>query len=288
MNQPTIAVTGATGQLGSLVIAHLQEKFPATSVVAIVRNPAKVADLAAREIWVRQANYTDPGALEEAIAGVDKLLLVSSSEVGQRAAQHRNVITAGKRAGVKLLVYTSLLQADTSSLALAPEHVETEAMIKASGLPYIILRNGWYTENYTASIPGAIAQGAFLGSAGKGRISSAARNDYAEAAAVVLANPQLPGQVIELAGDTAYTLEDLAAEISRQTGKTIPYRDLPAAEYRDVLLRAGLPEGLASGLASWDVSAANDALFNEDRQLSRLIGRPTTPLAESVRVALQN
>ncbi|MBL8830558.1 MAG: SDR family oxidoreductase [Planctomycetaceae bacterium] len=283
-----IAVTGATGQLGSLVIEHLLKRVPATSVVAIVRNLAKAADLADRGISVRQANYTDPDAFEKALAGVDKLLLVSSSEVGQRAAQHRNVITAAKRAGVKLLVYTSLLRADTSSLDLAPEHVETEAMIKTSGLPYIILRNGWYTENYTASIPGAIAHGAFLGSAGKGRIASAARQDYAEAAAVVLVNPQLPGQVIELAGDTAYTLADLAAEISRQTGKTVPYRDLPSAEYRAVLLQAGLPEGLASGIASWDASAANDALFNEGRQLSRLIGRPTTPLAESVRVALQN
>ena len=288
MNSPIIAVTGATGQLGRLVIDHLLKKVAASSVVAIVRNPSKAADLASRGISVRQADYTDLTALEKALAGVEKLLLVSSSEVGQRAAQHRNVITAAKRAGVNLLVYTSLLRADTSLLDLAPEHVETESMIRASGLPYVILRNGWYTENYTVSAPGAVAQGAFLGSAGNGRIASAARNDYAEAAAAVLSNPSQSGQVIELAGDEAYTLADLAAEISRQTGKNIPYRDMPADEYRAILLKAGLPEGLASGIASWDASAAKDALFNEGRQLSRLIGRPTTPLAESLRAALQN
>jgi NAD(P)H dehydrogenase (quinone) len=289
MNSSIIGVTGATGQLGRLVIDHLVKKeVAASSIVAIVRNPSKAADLATRGVAVRQADYTDLAALEKALAGVEKLLLVSSSEVGQRAAQHRNVITAAKRAGVKFLVYTSLLGADTSSLDLAPEHVETESMIKASGLPYVILRNGWYTENYTVSAPGAVAQGALLGSAGNGRIASAARNDYAEAAAAVLTNPTGSGQVIELAGDEAYTLADLAAEISRQTGKTIPYRDMPPEEYRAILLKAGLTEGLASGLASWDASAAKGALFNESRQLSRLIGRPTTPLAESVRVALQN
>jgi NAD(P)H dehydrogenase (quinone) len=288
MNPSLIAVTGATGQLGRLVVDHLLKKVPASSVVAIVRNPSKASDFASRGISVRQADYTDQGALEKALAGVEKLLLVSSSEIGQRAVQHRNVISAAKRAGVKFLVYTSLLHANASSLDLAPEHLETEAVIKASGLPYVILRNGWYTENYTVSVPGAVAQGAFVGSAGKGRIASAARNDYAEAAVAALVNPPQAAQVIELAGDTAYTLAELAAEISRQTGKTIPYRDLPAAEYRNLLLKAGLPEGLASGLASWDASAAHGALFDESRQLSRLIGRPTTPLAESVRAALHH
>lgn len=285
MNPSTIAVTGATGNLGRLVIDHLLKQLPASSLVAIVRDPSKAAELARRGISVRQADYTDPAALQSALAGVDKLLLVSSSEVGQRVAQHRNVINAAKIVGVKFLVYTSLLHADVSSLDLAPEHAETESMVKASGLPYVILRNGWYTENYTVSAPGAVAQGAFLGSAGQGRIASAARNDYAEAAAAVLLNPPQPGRTIELAGDEAYTLADLAAEISRHTGKKIPYQNVTPEEYRAILLKAGLPEGLASGLASWDASAANDALFDESRQLSRLIGRPTTPLAESVRAA---
>ena len=287
MSPSTIAVTGATGQLGHLVINHLLKKVPASSVIAIVRNPSKAADLASGGILVRKANYTDLPALEEALASVDKLLLVSSSEVGQRALQHRNIITAANRAGVKFLVYTSLLHADTSSLDLAAEHAETESMIKASGLPYAILRNGWYTENYTMSALGAVANGAFLGSAGDGHIASAARNDYAEAAAAVLLNPPRSGEVFELAGDEAYTLTDLAAEISRQTGKSIPYHDLSAEEYRATLVQAGLPEGLASGIASWDASAAKDALFDDSRQLSRLIGRPTTPLADSVRAALK-
>lgn len=281
-----IALTGATGQLGRLVIEQLLKKIPAAQLVALVRNPAKAADLAARGVTVRAADYEDAASLEKALAGVDRLLLISSSEIGRRVPQHRNVIEAAKRAGVRWLVYTSLLRADTTPLNLGPEHTETEALLKASGLPYAVLRNGWYHENYTVSVPAAVAHGAFAGSAGNGRISSAARADYAEAAAVVLTRPVASGTVYELAGDTAYTLADLAAEISRQTGKTIPYADLPESAYRDILLKAGLPEGLAAGLARWDVDALNGALFDDGRQLSRLIGRPTTPLAESVRRAL--
>jgi len=196
------------------------------------------------------------------------------------------VIDSAKRQGVKLLVYTSLLHADSSTLNLADEHLQTEAMIKASGIPYIILRNGWYTENYTASVPPAVKNGAFYGSAGTGHISSAARTDFAEAAAKVLLNPAKTGQTYELAGDVAYTLADLAAEISRQTGKTIPYTDLPEAAYRGALLGAGLPDWLASGLASWDVGASKGALFDDGHQLSKLIGHATTPLSVSVKAAL--
>lgn len=281
-----IAITGATGQLGRLVIGQLLKTVPAAQLVALVRNPSKAADLAALGITVRAADYTDAASFDRALAGVDKLLLISSSEVGRRVAQHHNVIEAAKRAGVRTLVYTSLLHADTSPLSLAPEHVETEALVKASGIPWVVLRNGWYTENYTVSVPAAVVHGAFAGSAGDGRIASAARLDYAEAAAVVLTRPVASGTVHELAGDTAYTLTELAAEISRQTGKPIPYANLPEATYRDILLKAGLPEVLAAGLASWDVDASNGALFDDGRQLSRLIGRPTTPLAESVRQAL--
>ncbi|HQY05673.1 MAG TPA: NmrA family NAD(P)-binding protein, partial [Lacunisphaera sp.] len=197
------------------------------------------------------------------------------------------VIAAAKRAGVKLLVYTSLLRADRSLLNLAPEHLETEKALKASGLPFVILRNGWYAENYTVSVPAAVANGAFLGSAGEGRIASAARADYAAAAAVALTGGAKPGQTYELAGDQAYTLTELAAEISRQTAKAIPYRDLPEADYAAILRKIGLPEGLANGLASWDAGAARGALFDDGRQLSRLIGRPTTSLAESIRQALK-
>ncbi len=196
------------------------------------------------------------------------------------------MIEAARRQRVSLVVYTSLLRADTSPLNLAGEHRETETLLQSSGLPYAILRNGWYTENYTASVPAALGLGAFYGSAGEGRIASATRDDYAAAAAKALTGGVAVGQTLELAGDHAYTLAELAAELSRQSGKTIPYRNLPEADYRAALLSAGLPEWLASGLASWDTGAAQGALFDDSRQLSRLIGRPTTSLAEAVRQAL--
>lgn len=283
-----IALTAATGQLGRLVATQLLEKIPASGIVAIVRNPAKAADLAARGVTVRQAAYTEPAALEQALVGVDRLLLISSNEIGQRIAQHQNVIAAAQRAGVKLLIFTSLLHADTTTIDLAPEYTATEQAIKASGLPHIILRNGWYAENYTASVGPAVANGAFLGSAGDGRISLAARADYAAAAVAALTGRAEAVRTYELAGDSAVTLTDLAAEISRQTGKAITYRNLPEAEYAAILLKIGLPPVFAHGLARWDVDASHGALFDDSRELSRLIGRPTTPLAESVRQALKS
>ena len=232
------------------------------------------------------ADYTQPATLEAALAGVDTLLLISGNEIGQRAVQHANVITAAGKAGVKHVVYTSVLHADRSPLSLAPEHLQTEADLKASGIAYTILRNGWYTENYTGSIKPALANGAFYGSAGEGRIASSARADYAEAAVVVLTTDGHAGKTYELAGDTAYTLAELAAEISKQTGKDVPYKDIPEADYAAALKAAGLPEGFAAALASWDVDASQGALFDEGRELSRLLGHPTTPLAESVKLAL--
>lgn len=284
-----IAITAATGQLGRLVIEKLLEKgLPPSSLAAIVRNSAKAGELSARGVPVRQADYTDRETLTAAFGGVQRLLFISSSEVGQRVAQHGNVIEAAKQAGVKEILYTSMLHADTSPLILAEEHLATERLIAESGLPSMILRNGWYSENYTASIPAALSNGALVGSAGAGRIASAARADYAEAAAVLLAKSTFEaGQVLELAGDESYTLSDLAAEISRQAGKTIPYRNLPEADYRAALLSAGLPEPVAALLARFDADASRGALFEDGRQLSRLIGRPSTPLAVSVKNALQ-
>ena len=251
-----------------------------------MRTPAKVADLAAQGIGVRTADYTRPETLDAAFAGADKLLLISSSEIGQRAAQHRNAIDAAKRAGVGLIAYTSILHADTSPLALADEHKATEAMLKDSGIPHVILRNGWYTENYLASVPPALQQGAFIGSAGMGRIASAARADYAAAAAAVLTGSAHAGQIYELAGDTAYTLTDLAAELSRQSGKAVVYSDLAPSAFADALRGAGLPEAVAALLADSDVGASKGGLFDDGRALSRLIGRPTTPLAASMQASL--
>jgi NAD(P)H dehydrogenase (quinone) len=279
-----IAITGATGQLGRLVVEKLKGKIPASDIVALVRSPQKAADLG---VAAREADYDRPETLGRALEGIETLLLISSNEVGKRAAQHRAVIEAAKKAGVKRVVYTSLLHADTTPLSLADEHRQTEAELKASGIPYTILRNGWYTENYTASIPGALAGGAFVGSAGEGRISSATRADFADAAVAVLTTEGQEGQTYELAGDEAWTLSDLAAEVSRQTGREIPYRDLPEAEYADALKGFGMPEGFAQMIAGWDVGASQGALFDDSRQLSKLTGRPTTPLSAAVADALK-
>lgn len=282
-----IAVTGASGQLGRLVMEGLLARVPAENIVAVVRNPAKVADLAARGVVVRTADYAKPETLDAAFAGVDRLLLISSSEVGGRVPQHRNVIEAAKRAGVGLVAYTSILHADTTPLGLGAEHRETEALLRASGLPHVLLRNGWYTENYLASLPAALQHGAFVGCAGQGRIASAARADYAAAAVAVLTGEGQAGKVYELAGDTAYTLAELAAEVSRQTGRQIGYADMPQAEFRNVLVGAGLPEPIADLLADSDAGAARGGLFDDGRQLSALIGRPTTPLSALVETALK-
>jgi len=280
-----IVVTGATGQLGRLVIQALLRTVAPAQIVAAVRQPARAADLAALGVQVRQADYTQPASLDAAFQGAAKLLLVSSSEIGQRLAQHRNVIDAAKRAGVSLLAYTSLLHADRSPLGLAAEHVATEALIKASGLPAVLLRNGWYTENYLASVQPALQHGAFIGSAGEGRIASAARADYAEAAAAVLTRDGQAGKVYELAGDSAYTLAEFAAELSRASAKTVPYVNLPEAEYRKALIGAGLPEPVAALLADSDAGAAKGGLFDDGKQLSGLIGRATTPLATVMKPA---
>jgi len=278
-----IGITGATGQLGRLVVEQLKQRLGAERLVALVRSPEKAADLG---IASTVFDYDKPGTLVDGLNGIEHLLLISGNEVGQRTVQHQRVIDAAREAGVKWIVYTSLLHAATSTLSLAAEHVETEALLQASGIPYTILRNGWYTENYTGSIPGALQAGAFVGSAGEGKISSAARADYAEAAAVVLSSDGHIGNVYELAGDEAYTLQDLAAEISKQTGKNIPYNNLPEAEYAGVLTSLGLPRGVAEAIASWDVGASKGDLFDDKKVLSNLIGRPTTPLAESVKAAL--
>ena len=281
-----ITVTGASGQLGRLVIGTLLQTMPPAQIRAVVRNPDRCQDLAARGVEVRYADYNLPETLEAALQGTDKLLLISSSEVGRRVPQHKAVIDAAKRVGVKLLAYTSILHADTSPLGLAREHRETEALVQSSGIPFVLLRNGWYTENYTASIPAALQHGVFLGSAADGLIASAARADYAAAAAAVLTSADQAGRVYELAGDTSYTLTDLAAEISRQTGKTVTYQNLPEAEFKAVLLGVGLPEGVAGLLAESDIGASRGGLFDDTRQLSQRIGRPTASLAAMVKAAI--
>lgn len=281
-----IAITGATGQLGRLVISSLLKKIPADDIIAIVRSVEKAKDISALGVKVRQADYNQPASWDAALQGAEKVLLISSSEIGQRVQQHRAVIDAAQRVGVKLLAYTSVLHADTSVLGLADEHRETEAAINASGVPFTLLRNGWYTENYAMGIGAALSLGAVYGCGGDGQISSASRADYAEAAAVVLTSDHQAGKVYELAGDASYTLSEFATEISQQSGKSIPYINLAEAEYKKALLGAGLPESLAELLANSDTGVSKGALFDNGQQLSGLIGRPTSPWQEAVRDAL--
>lgn len=278
-----IGITGATGQLGRLVVESLKSKVSAETIVALVRNPEKALDMGVQAV---EFDYQKTEGLASALKGIDKLLLISGNEIGQRLPQHKAVIEAARQAGVKHLFYTSILHADSSSLSLAVEHAATEKAIKESGLTYTILRNGWYTENYTGSAKGAIGAGAFIGNAGNGKIASAARVDYAEAAAVVLAGEGHEGKIYELAGDESYTLTELAAEISKQSGKTIPYSNLTEAEYAGILKSFGLPDALAEMLADSDTGASKGGLFDDSKALSKLIGRPTTPLAKVVADAL--
>ncbi|WP_338843443.1 SDR family oxidoreductase [Citrobacter europaeus] len=278
-----IAITGTTGQLGQHVIESLLKTVPASQIVAIVRNPAKATTLSQQGITVRQADYSDEAALTTALQGIDKLLLISSSEVGQRAPQHRNVINAAQAAHVKFIAYTSLLHADTSPLGLADEHVATEKMLAESGIAYALLRNGWYTENYLASAPAALEHGVFIGAAGEGKIASATRADYAAAAARVISEDGHAGKTYELAGDAGWTLSQLAAELAKQSGKKVVYQNLSEADFAAALKGVGLPAGLADMLADSDTGASKGGLFDDSHTLSKLIGRPTTSLADSVK-----
>ena len=282
-----IAITGATGQLGRLVIEALMQELSTSQIVAVVRNPEKAEDLMSRGLLVRQADYNQPATLPAALEGVDKVLLISSSEVGQRIRQHGAVIEAAQDAGAKLLAYTSLLHADTSPLGLRAEHHETEKLLRASGMPFVVLRNGWYTENYMRSLSAALENGVILGCASDGRIASAARADYAAAAAAVLIRDNQADRIYELAGDTTYTMNKLAAEITRQTNKTVEYKDLPEKEYKAALVEGGMPEEFAAMLAETDVGISKGALFDDSCQLSQLIGRSTTPLAKTIAAAIK-
>lgn len=277
-----IALTGANGQLGRLVIDHLN-KAGASGIRALVRSPEKAQDLVSSTVSVVEADYDRPETLAPALAEADKLLLISSSEIGQRTRQHKAVIDAAKTAGVSFIAYTSILNADTSPMILAKEHRETEAALKASGIPHVLLRNGWYLENYAGTVAAALEHGAVVGSAGDGKIAAAGRSDYAEAAAAVLAGTDTSTRTYELAGSSAFTLADMASEISTQTARDIPFNNLPADAYAGILLQAGLPQAFADILADSDTAAAGGALYSESTDLEDLIGHPTETLKQFVR-----
>ncbi len=281
----TIVVTGATGHLGRLTVeALLRRGVPAEQITATGRRTETLADLAERGVIVRRADYTDPASLREALAGADRLLLVSSSEVGQRAEQHANAIDAAVEAGVGLVAYTSIAQADTSSLLLAEEHRATEKLVADSGIPYVLLRNSWYTENYTAQLLIYLEHG-IAGAAGEGRVSAALRADYAEAAAAVLVEDGHEGTTYELGG-AAFTMTELAQVVSEASGQAVTYTDLPVEQYTQVLVGAGLPEPVAAVFADGDRGVAAGELYVDTADLEKLLGRPTTPLANAVASAL--
>ncbi|MDR7125804.1 NAD(P)H-binding protein [Pseudotabrizicola sp. 4114] len=275
----TIAVTGATGQLGRLAIKALVAR--GASPIALARSPEKAADLG---LEVRALDYTAPDVA--ALAGVEVLVLISSSDLNDRVGQHANAIAAAKAAGVDRVIYTSVLKGDASPMLLAQDHIATEAALKASGLRYTILRNGWYLENLTGSLGASLAHGAVIGAAKDGLFSAAARADFAEAIAATAATPGHENAVYELAGDTAFTMAEFAAELGRQSGKDMRYDSLPEAAYVDLLQGLGLPEGAIAIIADIDAHAAKGALYDDSRTLSRLIGRPTTPMAEVIAQAL--
>lgn len=282
----TFVITGATGSLGRLVVeALLNQNVPAGQIVATGRDLAKIADLAERGVQVRPVDYNEPESLRQAFKGAEKVLLISGSEVGQRIEQHRNAINAAKEAGAALIAYTSVANADNTGMQLAAEHQATEEVLRASGVPFTLLRNSWYLENYTGQLAVHLQHGAVLGSAGEGKVSAAARADYAQAAAAVLLKEGQAGKVYELGGDQAFTLNDLAAEITAVTGQPVRYQDLPAEQYTKVLQDAGLPEAYAAILADSDLGIARGDLLVTGSDLSSLIGRPTTPLREAVQAA---
>ncbi len=282
-----IVVTGASGKLGQLILQELLKSVPANELVAAVRSPHKVSDFARLGVQVRQIDYAQPHTLETAFTDAEKVLLISGSEIGSRVPQHANVINACKNAGVKLLAYTSILHADSSPLPLAAEHRQTEILIQESGVPHVILRHGWYTENYTDSIPVALEYGIVMGCAGEGKIASATRADYAAAAAAVLMTNDQANRVYELAGDEAYTLSEFAVELSRQSSQAVRYQNLAQDDYSHALQNAGLPQSIAVMLAESDTGASKGGLFDGSKTLSQLIGRPSTPLSESIKTTLR-
>lgn len=283
----TTAITGATGQLGSLVITDLLERGVAPGeIVAIVRDSAKAASLAEQGITVRVADYSDPAAFRSALDGVDKLLLISSSEVGQRVAQHTNVIDAAEAAGVSLIAYTSVLKADTSGISLAPEHLATEERLAASTIPSVLLRNGWYWENYASALPQAIESGTLYGAAGDGRLAAASRADFAAAAAAVLTLDDQGGKTYELGGDERLTYAEFAKLIGEVAGKDVAYADLPENDYAAALAGAGLPQPVATMLAGADAGISRGELDTDSGDLQTLIGRPSTPVADIIKTAI--
>lgn len=283
----TYALTGASGKLGRLVLAELLDMVEPGEIVALARDPAKLSDMAAKGVAVRKADYNDPATLGPALQGVDRLLLISGNEPDKRVAQHKAVIEAAMRQGVGYIAYTSILDAPNSPIGLAEGHRKTEAALADSGIAHSLLRNGWYNENFTGALAAQIEAGVIYGAQGDGRISSASREDYAIAAAQVLVNGD-GGEVLELAGDASWTMDDFAGAVSRQSGKDVVYKDLPPAEYAALLETQGLPAPIAAMLADSAHATSKGALENYSKTLNEIIGDDTVPVVITINQALGN
>lgn len=280
-----IGVTAATGRLGRIVIEKLKQKIQPVEIVALARSAEKAKELG---VEFRPFDYEKPELIRPALQGLDKLLLISVGGLDRRYDKHRNVLEVAREIGIPKVVYTSILHATHSTIDLALAHKNTEELLLESISDFTILRNGWYTENYTDGLVGAVSAGKLLGSAKDGKISSASRADYAEAAVAVLLSDGHRNKTYELAGDTAYTLSDMAAEVAKQTGKKFVYANHPEAEYAKLLIGFGVPAQMANAVAGWDTAVANGDLFDDSHILSKLIGHPTTPMSETVKVVLKN
>ena len=285
-----ILVTGATGKLGQLIVQGLLENgVPPGKISVLVRDPGKASDLAERGVTLKKGDYTDPSSLAAAFQGIERLMFVSSSELGARAPSHKNVIAKAKEAGVRHVIYTSILGASDSPMALAADHRETEVALKESGVPFTLLRNGWYFENYTGNLGSALEHGAILGAAGEGRFAMATRQDFADAAVAVLTSSgDEVGKIYELGGSPAITLSELAAEVAHQSGKPVAYVDLSPEEFQTKLEGFGLPPFIAHLLADSDAAAKRGFLDSSSGDLERLIGRKTTSLSDAVRAGLRS
>ena len=279
----TYAVTGATGPFGRLAVAALLDRgVPAADVVAVVRTPAKAAELEEQGVAVREGDYDRPDTLHVALDGVERLLLVSGNAVGQRVRQHSAVVDAAKAVGVQRIAYTSILRADSSTLPLAPEHKATEDVLRQSGTAYTLLRNSWYLENYTDQVGQYVERGEIVGAAGDARVAAAPRSDYAAAAAAALVEDGHDRATYELGGP-GFTFPELAAALSDVTGRTIRYRDVPLSDFTAGLIAAGLDEGTAQFVTALEAGTAAGELDTEPTDLERLLGRPATPLRDGLR-----
>jgi NAD(P)H dehydrogenase (quinone) len=286
-HETTIAVTGATGELGRIVTRLLRERHPDIKVVALVRNLAKADVLAGLGAELRAFDYDQPATLQPALAGVDTLLLISGNAVGERERQHRAVIEAASAAGVGLIAYTSVLRASETALPIAAEHKATESILRDAAIPYVLLRHGWYLENYAFRVQVAVGNGALVNCAGDGRISAAARRDYAEAAVAILTSTESQaGKVYELAGSSSFTFADMAAEIARASGGPVAAVDLPKPEFEAAMVAIGLPPFVAALIAKSDYGAREGGLFDDSRTLERIIGREPTPLSQMIGATL--